>query len=108
MGEIQRGALPGAADSYDELILVDTITVLVALQLKSVVFSEAHHVIRGDATLLNVLARGIDAGVRGLRKTRLERKQRSRVHDWLRKEARVFYISRIQLYAPHQGDDMSA
>ena len=66
------GGAPGASDADHHLILVDAIAVLVALELFTVFEYEAGHIISGHATLLNVLASGIEACIRGLCEAGLE------------------------------------
>jgi hypothetical protein len=71
----RQGFLPGPAHADDELVLVDAVAVLVALELLGVVPDEPEHLVGGDAALLDVLARGVEAGVGPLGKTGLEWEQ---------------------------------
>lgn len=53
---------PGAPDAHDELVLVDAIAVLIALELVLVALGhrELQHVVGGDSALLVVPARRVD------------------------------------------------
>ncbi len=72
--------LPRPSQTHNQLVLVDTVAVFVTLELVTVLAHEAHHVVCGNSTLLNVLARGVKACICGLSKTRLKREQRRLCH----------------------------
>jgi hypothetical protein len=68
--------LPRPSDADDNLVLMNTVSKHVALQLIPVVFHKPKHVVGGNPALLHVTACGVDARVRRLRKAWLERKER--------------------------------
>jgi len=66
------GAVPGASDADHQLVLVNAVAVLVALEFLTILEDETRHVISGDTALLDMLASGIEACIRGLREAGLE------------------------------------
>ena len=104
----KQGHLPRPPKSNRQLVLVDTVAVLVPLEFFTVVGHKAHHVIRGDTALLDVLASRVEARIGGLSQTGLEGKERAVFcHGRPRDSSKGlhFYMPCcIQRYAPHHGE----
>ena len=96
------GHAPGPPDAHDELVLVDAIPILVALELLRVLSHKAEHVVGRYAALLDVLAGGVKPSVGSLGQARLEREQVVRHFGAVGVHAR-----RALIYARSRGSTMA-